>query len=41
MRQQAETIVIALDIAKGFDRVRHKNLLLKMEAFGVNGTTLN
>ncbi len=41
MEQQGETIVIALDTAKAFDKVRHENLLLKMKAFGVDATTLN
>ena len=33
--------VIYLDLAKAFDSVPHRRLLLKLQSYGLNGTYLN
>ena len=35
-----QTDAILLDFAKAFDKVAHKRLLLKIQAIGIDGSTL-
>ena len=40
MEEKKNTCMVICDISKAFDRVWHKGLLLKLEAYGVKGSML-
>jgi len=40
MENHGESLAVALDIAKAFDKVWHDNLLAKLESYGIHEATV-
>ena len=41
LQNKSQTDAILLDFSKAFDKVSHHHLILKLQHYGIRGTTLN